>query len=153
MPDIETCPFPAVAAVSPSALAVKIREIVARDPDFVYEVPGEEGSYVDATCLYAYKGGPSCLIGRGLHELGVPIEQLVALDTSPYGSATTYSEAYARAIGRRVTEVTRDRNVRWLDKIQYDQDSGVPYGTALDNADQYVAFLADGGHFTEEDNR
>ena len=146
MPDIKPCAFPAVAAVSPSALAVKVREIVARDPHFVYKTPPVAEPFTSEYCRYAYKGEPSCLIGRGLYELGVPIEELDALDEGSHGEATIYSAAYAIAIGRHHDEVLRDLNVRWLDRMQNDQDNGVPYGLALHSADR----LAEGGLVDEE---
>lgn len=51
-----------------------LTEVVAEaGPDFVYKSPGQY-------CRYEYKGQPSCLVGRVLNRLGVPVEALAGLD-------------------------------------------------------------------------
>lgn len=103
-------------------LVKTVREIAAENPDKVYEAPNALGM-----CLYMHGDEPGCIFGHALLRLGVPPEAIggvrgnirtVLFDrgviSSPFGS---------------------DRLVVWCRAVQHLQDNRIPWGEAVNCAD------------------
>lgn len=105
----------------------KVREIAAAQPEFVYVPPGGPGT----TCYYVLDGEGSCIIGRALFALGL-------IDNSiPFDDNTLTVGALFNTLG---IEVDGEEGI-WLREVQYQQDSGKPWGEAVGAADR-TAVLA-----------
>lgn len=123
----------------PESLLDELRSLVYANPEFVYQQP-TTGSGMKG-CLYAHDGEASCLIGQWLHELGVPVEDLKALDELPglelwmdeddpesqRLSDTAVDELVAFEI------ITLPEGLDWtiLSAAQSRQDQGQPWGLCL----------------------
>ncbi len=59
------------------AVLVALREVV-EEAGSDYQYPGDAGS----PCFYVVAGRPSCLVGRVLHKLGVPLGILSSYENS-----------------------------------------------------------------------
>lgn len=109
---------------APQALQA-LKEVVAEAPagrDTVYQDRGTGGE-----CYYVRYGVPSCIVGRALHRLGVPIEVLQGLDTASMGDPIGASSLARRGV------TTPDAAVVFAN-AQLAQDRGKTWGQALDAA-------------------
>jgi hypothetical protein len=102
-----------------------VREIAAQEPDFVYTRAVIDN--VDNTaCIYFDTDGcPSCLIGQGLSKLGVTRGDLEELENG----------ANFMAIGELLGFSHGADSMRWLSDVQFFQDSGYSWGSAVERAD------------------
>lgn len=108
-------------------------EVVLGNEDFVY-------TDFNSKCTYAKNGQPSCLVGKILFKLGVPIQNLEVLDTkslcndSPcfmWKSSLDYLES--------IDFTFDDRVITYLDKLQSQQDNGTSWGKALEKANNELS--------------
>ena len=112
------------AGLTVEAVAAKVRELAAERPGFVYEMSG-------SACLYVHRDpntlerieGQGCIVGQACAALGwvIPVE------------------LEKKSVGVVLDVVGRDVNNEaggWLDFVQGQQDSGHPWGVAVENADR-----------------
>lgn len=66
---------PPMPQIKATALLQKVLEVASKNPDFVYqdEFPGRP-------CKYEIDKKPACLIGRGLHEMGMDLGEITKLE-------------------------------------------------------------------------
>jgi hypothetical protein len=103
-----------------------MRAVVAEHgPDFVYEPP----TGPEELCVNAHNGAPSCLIGRVLHRLGVPVALLERWPSAPVVELLTNLKA------ELVVTASPDVAVV-LSAAQSRQDGKYPWGEALAVAEQ-----------------
>lgn len=90
--------------------------------NYVYERP------YGASCLYVFDGQPSCIVGKFLAKVGVPLERLARADEARGVIARDLigQLEYEDVIATDVPEVGR-----FLDVLQSEQDSGYHWGEAL----------------------
>jgi hypothetical protein len=98
--------------ITEQQLTDKIKELVAKFPDRIYESIGTNCSYVDSND----SPGKGCLFGEALKELGVSIEKLKAFDQENDGSGLSID---------RVLEKYFNIYTRKFDSVQTEQDHGV----------------------------
>lgn len=115
-------------------VVMKVRELAAANPHFVYQAP-QAGS---GTCLYVHAAPitlallPGCLMGQALHALGVPLELL---------RDRCERTGIRRVLGilgvpMSVSKVTGSlQEADWLSSVQYNQDSGCSWGKCVEIAD------------------
>lgn len=105
--------------------AIELLKEVVREQgeDFVYELPNGDG-----TCLYEFDGKASCGVGKVMEKMGVPASTLAEWDTRPVNMARELYEAghFPEGITPYEAEV--------LDRFQKEQDRGMRYGEALEEA-------------------
>jgi hypothetical protein len=109
------------------------REVVDPILDALVEEYGADYVYPEADngCLYVRDGAPSCIIGHVYNRLGVPLEVLAA------NEFTTASEVAHRALGVDIYNNEGGDFIpiaRYLDRIQREQDSTIPWGQAVESA-------------------
>ena len=120
--------------IKASEIEQEVRSIAEKNPDFVYDRPDPNRG-----CLYAYDGKPSCIVGHALSNLGVEIEFLQHLDTAIDGGVgvlealQTYDEF----------EIDDDQAADLVSLVQNFQDSGVPWGQAVEAAEEEAAKMAE----------
>jgi hypothetical protein len=116
-----------------------MREVAEGREDYVYDS--------NIGCDYVRDGAPSCLVGQALHRAGVPVERFAPVEGDAPHSVGVVLErneldepvrrgTFAEALGVEMD----DGAVRVLSEAQAHQDSGVPWGKAIDVA---VAETAD----------
>lgn len=109
-----------------------VREIAQAAPDTVYDAPehmqtSDPDEYSEnPRCFYVHtdeSGNPQaagCLVGQALHALGFSLDAL-----SQHEERT--AENAAKGLGIPLT----DRQADWLNAVQWTQDAGETWGTAL----------------------
>lgn len=106
-------------------LHTAIREVVEEyGEDYIYNTRRESGG---KRCVYVNESGqPSCLIGKALFKLGVPLEDLASFDGDYEGDALG-------AVDLPVFSPSGDyRSASWFAQlVQNAQDSGQSWGEAL----------------------
>lgn len=96
-------------------------EVIAEyGAEYRYEQVAIEGD--DPACVYVDAGAPSCLVGHILHRLGVPLGRLEDNNNTGVGDRRFLTEVGVQA---------DDRVAYFLEQIQEEQDSGLPWGLAL----------------------
>lgn len=133
-------PYPRLRDTPLPAIVQKVREIVERDPHFVYDPP--TASDGDPTCSYEYEGQPSCLLGKAMFECGVPIEELRRMDRKetvdfnslPIRDAICSAHGWTPEVVRSLDPDTR-RYVEWLGTVQRKQDDSQEYEHCVLSAD------------------
>ncbi|MFE5159116.1 hypothetical protein ACFRNT_11390 [Streptomyces sp. NPDC056697] len=113
-------------------LTAAIREVVAENPERVYEAPQHMriGGQTSAECYYVHTDvdgenqQPGCVIGHALFRLGVPLWQLAD------GEGTT---AFG-VIPATTTLSDRDPAVVFANRVQDRQDLGATWADALRQA-------------------
>ena len=115
-----------------------VRARAAAEPDKVYSPPmvmhiDDEGNEdeVEGTCVYVERDkdvarGGSCLFGCARIDAGVHPE---ALDVGEYGITAMVKES--------MLSLPKDV-ARWADVVQAKQDTGLPWGRAVEVADTKV---------------
>lgn len=113
--------------------------------DFVYCPPGGGDR-----CLYAYDGGPSCLVGRVLYQLGVSVSDLAAFDATRKGAGALRNMVFTAGADDGDSDdaaallFTRDASYV-LAAAQIAQDTGETWGAALERARQRYDEIHAGG--------
>lgn len=124
----------------PEAVAAKVREIAAAEPDFKYH------KKYGNDCKYVVDGQGACIIGRALVDLGCPpdffCQQLPPGfygETSPtlYNNANIHNLAGTAFPRMAFQSDSFSGAVRWLSSVQDSQDSGATWGEAVAHADRY----------------
>jgi hypothetical protein len=115
------------------------RAVKERGADYTYKMLTIDGS---ALCAYfdPETKAPSCIVGQVLAYKGVTFEDLWAADKNVYASAGTLVD----------TEVIKaDSETRaLLEIVQSEQDAGMPWGRAVEEA---LATYSDAAQAYEED--
>lgn len=83
-------------------------------------------------CRYVRNGEPDCLVGNILHRAGVSVERLAEAD---FGMGLDASDLCRRLHAEGVLEI-EDRGTRFLNYAQALQDNGVPWGDAVERAEE-----------------
>lgn len=109
-------------------------EVVLGNEDFVYTDSNTE-------CQYAKDGHPSCLVGKILFKLGVPIQNLEVLDTKGIcGDSPSFMSGYSLDYLESIDFTFDDDGViGYLDNLQSEQDSGTSWGKALEKANNELS--------------
>lgn len=117
------------------ARALELLEAVVAETgeDFTYGLPGD-----DKSCLYAYDGAPSCMVGRALYKAGVTVDQLSDLDSH---DDTGIYELHAGGYEEDESYLGQDANVVLTEGAldvfalaQLQQDFGHKYGEVIESA-------------------
>jgi hypothetical protein len=87
----------------------------------LYRAPDDRES-----CVYAYDGQPSCLVGHVLHRVGFSLALLEYLGEDSIDGCAVVADETARKI---------------LGSAQGEQDGGLPWATALQSAEYRAADL------------
>lgn len=113
-----------LTAVNADDLAQAIREVVAENPDEIYEKPVREGD-LNSLCVYFDdEGNPSCLIGQGLARCGMTYTILDNLN------AEAVDELFDEGV---INEGAIPRE--WFTILQDMQDMQHSWGASLEEAD------------------
>ncbi|NQE89729.1 hypothetical protein [Nocardia terpenica] len=112
------------------SVIVKVREIAAGAPDNIYAATTEDGTPV---CAYVLGGEGSCLIGKALVALGVPLAVFEQRTVSGKLFNTRFIDVpeWLALLGW-----DNGTQARWLHCVQAHQDCDVPWGTAIEYADR-----------------
>lgn len=107
--------------ITEQMLIDSLYEIVAKNPDYVYDDRDSEGF-----CRYFNdEGAPSCVVGHVIAQHGITAEQIEHVKYSG-----------AAAVIRVTTEALLSaRGVTLFSSVQAWQDAGTPWGEALENAE------------------
>lgn len=110
-----------------------LKAVASEHPDYVYAAPAEMTAGRVLTCFYVHEtdgdqDAPGCLIGRVLHELGVPLASL-----------SSYEGTGAYSVAALVLDITGQPDeiagtIRALATAQDAQDNGATWGDALAEA-------------------
>lgn len=101
-----------------------LAEIVSEyGDDHVYEAPMDR-------CVYVHGGQPSCLVGKMLHKVGIPLEKLEKFDLD---NGTPAAMAISCLMQADVIDVSSEA-IQALSEVQSTQDAGYPWGVALQSA-------------------
>ena len=115
------------AVIKVSDLWAEVKRVAAEQPDYVYDKP-------DGNCSYEVGGKPSCLVGHAMFRLGMPLDLIRRCDR-------------AGAIGHVLDEFGGEFDESGDDKGVYrtllvwaqgGQDSGLPWGEAVSEAERSV---------------
>lgn len=102
----------------------RLRKLAADRPDYVYERPNAG----DGPCVYFAEGDtPSCIVGHAFAD------ELRARGINHYHPGNTLAVRFLSAL--RLEGVARD----YVAEVQGAQDSGVPWGRAVAEADRRLA--------------
>lgn len=112
--------------VSKSDVATGLEAIVAEyGEDFVYQ---QRDTLSGSRCVYVWQGEPDCIVGKLLHRLGVPVEQLARGD----------GKLLAGALVEHLEELgvisAEDGVSEILDRAQSRQDAGRTWGQSVREA-------------------
>lgn len=124
-----TITFPA-----PADIVEAVREIADEFPTHVYE----KDLMGDQECRYEKDGHGDCIIGCALERLGVPTEHIRWLDSAADSgaSAAVFNIWYERYSDIPDTET--GMLIRWLNRVQSEQDNGTSWGAAVLDADELL---------------
>ncbi len=112
------------------AVIAKVREIAAEAPAFVYS---ETDEHDGPTCRYVKNGEGSCIVGKALVALGVPVDffDRPSVSGSPLNTVGIWQSTLRDLLGWQ-----RDLNNDWLQAVQAQQDVGCAWGIAVEFADK-----------------
>lgn len=117
-------------------LIENVRAKAAEDPDFRYQPPTPQGS-----CVYVYRGRPSCLIGHALWGAGLINRDFVRPEVSVRGVVSRPNEEgfsdIVSFLGLELDPLER----MWLESVQAHQDDERPWGEAVEAADDMIKEL------------
>ena len=110
-------------SVSAALLVAEVRKIAEATPDYTYSSP-DGGALV---CVYMDKAGqPSCIVGKALHAVSPEDFALVGKKHNAQHPDALWAEGI----------IDGDYDDReWLMDVQAAQDLGVPWGSAVAQAD------------------
>ncbi|MYR95440.1 MULTISPECIES: hypothetical protein [unclassified Streptomyces] len=114
------------ASITDEKVMQVLKEVVAENPDRVYDAPEHQLTDDSTTCFYVHTDdltgepvSPGCLVGQVLNRLGLPLHRLEELEGYDAPQAVT-------ALGLPVS----GRTLRVLGQAQQFQDSGKTWGEA-----------------------
>lgn len=125
--------------ITPDSVITGLKAIVEdAGEDFVYErvVTDDNGP----KCVYVLDGAPSCIVGRFLAKLGVPLERLTVADEANYGAGLPAYILMGNLRAEGVVNFTDYSAVAALSAAQDSQDSGKNWATALAVAQEAISF-------------
>ncbi|GAA1064712.1 hypothetical protein [Streptomyces asiaticus] len=109
-------------------LTAAIREVVAENPDRVYEAPQHMRDGYSCYYVHTDEDGNNtqagCVVGQALCRLGVPLSRLAGLE----GSTADY------VVPETTTLSDRDPAVAFANRVQEKQDLGATWADALRTA-------------------
>lgn len=129
--------------IDPYELAQAVREIAAERPDHVYVRPGTASNFYSAKCYYTTEeGSPDCIVGHAMARIGKPMPAQSHDDedhpSCPLLNHGVGDGAWLRALGV-VDEYYGNYKmidvVRWLHRVQREQDDKASWGDAVATAD------------------
>lgn len=106
-------------------LVAAVREVAAEKPDFVYDAPY-------GGCVYVADKQPSCIVGQAAWRLGLIDATFEKDDGINMSGVTTFLRELGADLGDDETLYGRE----FLDTVQVKQDEGVPWGDAVEIADE-----------------
>lgn len=106
-------------------LIAAVRAAANENPDFVYETTTDG-------CVYVNNGQASCIVGRGAWDLGL-IDSTFENDSENAGGVVSLLDTLGLRLGTD--------EINWLATVQDAQDSHVPWGKAVEKADEEVGKL------------
>lgn len=104
-----------------SELWAEVQEIAQESPFYTYK--RDDGG---ALCVYQLDGKPSCIVGQGLHRLGMTVETLELLD----GGLGTPVNRIAIQLPEDI-EVDSEADLSRLAIVQRNQDTRQSWGKAV----------------------
>lgn len=110
-----------------------VRAKAAENPDFIYEPPGGSGH----SCVYVYRGEPSCLLGHALWEAGL-IDEKFEHRLEELNGLTYPQPLNEEGFGDIASALNLDLDAHeraWLENVQTHQDNERMWGTAPAVAD------------------
>lgn len=122
------------------------REVIAaavaeKGEDYTYVYPADpagDGQLEECTYADPFTKEASCLVGNGLHRIGLTIDQLLLLDNSGTDPVGVTSEMFRVRLAELGYQLS-DEALRFFTSAQNAQDLGKTWGTAqadaLANAD------------------
>lgn len=121
-------------------LVRETRAAALAKPDYIYDVNVESNTY---NCVnFKRDGSPSCVVGHGLHALGVRADHL---KNAGLGKSSEVMEI----VDTLRIECT-DRDLAWLSAIQSAQDGcRFDWGECVNSADQEVIEGDALGHYDD----
>jgi hypothetical protein len=112
-----------------------VKEAVkAKGEDYVYADPDPQGS-----CSYVHGDTPGCIVGHALHNLGVSIDLLRAMDCSDVPIFAAAYELELVPAGVTATE----KALQFFTAAQMHQDMRATWGQALRAAELATADLTE----------
>jgi hypothetical protein len=110
-------------------LVVAVREVAAEKPDLVYSAPY-------GGCAYVADGQPSCIVGHAAWRLGL-IDGSLESDDGINSSGVTTLLRHLGVLPNNDLDYGEPGYAReFLDAVQEKQDEGVPWGDAVEIADE-----------------
>lgn len=110
----------------------RVEAVVAERPDYVNAVPATKGYSEYKTCFYFNPdGSPSCIVGQALAS------ELAAAGVRHGRSSNTHG--VLQLLARDVTIPLTEKAVRFLWRLQSQQDLGATWGDALAYAKRDLA--------------
>ncbi|AWY05085.2 hypothetical protein SEA_HORTUS1_107 [Microbacterium phage Hortus1] len=109
------------------------KALEAKGEDYVYEQDGMGG------CYYAANGEPSCIVGHVAHALDPEMFKAIEDFESDYDKSR--GDNSFRNVVAGLGLPFRDDQVRALSRVQQEQDTGTPWGTAV--ATEWIAALGE----------
>jgi hypothetical protein len=115
----------------PKRLVAEVRALAAEKPDFVYTAidfhSDADGGREKCTYVHGDDGG--CIVGQAALRAGMPLDELREKDNDD--EDTSVSVQFAD-YGLSADELL------WLSKVQHAQDTNMPWGAAVDHADDAI---------------
>jgi len=124
------------------ALSLLQNAVAAKGADYVYPRSADS---ITKICVYTRGGEPSCGVGYALHEAGVSIEGLEALDNADteMWQTTAIGEENVQYVLRNELDVLiTDEAVSVFSAFQSAQDSGEEWGVALKYASREASLVS-----------
>lgn len=117
-----------------TALELVRKQVEKAGGEFVYEVPD------DGYCRYTKQGECSCIVGHALHDAGVPLKVLEAMDTaSGFDTPVAIGDDDARAL-LAVNGVRLSNSAQLVFMAaQETQDDGWTWRTTVESAERALS--------------
>lgn len=103
----------------------EVLRLAAENPDFVYQAPDYHPEETRGTCVYIHDGNGSCIVGQALVNKGIDPEEIERFEGLP-------ADLMLSNLG---IKEEADQGQTWLDQVQSYQDTGTPWGEAVEEAD------------------
>lgn len=101
--------------------------VALKGEDYVYPQP-------EGICEYVREGEPSCIVGRFLHAVGVPLERLAKADSETHGGGIAAYDLLRKLEVEGVVTFSGGDILHALAQAQLSQDDGRTWGFAVSRA-------------------
>ena len=118
-----------IKSVLGQQLIESVRKHAARSPRTVYLGPLDE--FGNTECVYVSHGQPSCIVGHAMWDAGL-IDAGFEDDGKNGSGIDTLAENWPPLAS------VSDDEAEWLLTVQGEQDNGMPWQVAVDEADEKV---------------